>query len=105
MANTSAQLEPNPSIHDLIAHLRRARIWAWEVFNQRRPGPSRDLAWSLINLAKDHDPDTYSPWLKICALEPEALRQAIELAHEICRLIRKADAHRPDLILESREVP
>ena len=82
----------------LVEHLRRARQWAWGVFDRRVPGAARDLAWALIALARDHDPNTYSPWLRVNALEPGQLIQAANLAADIARLIRKADRLQPHLV-------
>lgn len=82
----------------LVDQLRRARQWAWDVHDQRVPGAARDLAWAMIGLCRDHDPGTYSPWLRVGALEPDRLREAIDLASEVARLIRKADVLQPNLV-------
>ena len=82
----------------LVEQLRRAQQWAWGVFDQRVPGAARDLAWALIAMARDHDPDTYSPWLRVGALETAQQILALELATEIARLVRKADELQPMLV-------
>lgn len=87
-----------PDANALADQLRRARQWAWGVHDQRVPGAARDLAWALIAMARDHDPETYAPWLRTEALAPERLSQAIDLASDIARLIRKADALQPNLV-------
>lgn len=79
-------------------HLLRARQWAWAIFDHRVPGAARDLAWALIGLINDHDPKTYSPWLKVDALEPARQADAIRLAGDIARLIQKADELQPHLV-------
>ena len=81
-----------------MEQLRRARQWAWGTFDNRVPGAARDLAWALIALARDHDPETYSPWLRVDALESAQLSQALELAADIARLIRRADELQPMLV-------
>jgi len=68
------------------------------VHDRRVPGAARDLAWALIGLARDHDPDTYSPWLRAGALEPAQLAKAIDLATDIARVIGKADRLQPNLV-------
>ena len=98
MDNDSTQLLGPPDIQAQTEYLQRARIWVWEVCEHRRPGAARDLAWALIGLARDHDPETYSPWLVVSALEPATLSLAINLANDIARLIRKADALQPNLV-------
>lgn len=82
----------------LVEQLRRARQWAWGVFDRRVPGAARDLAWALIALARDHDPETYSPWLRVGALESAQQILALELATDIARLICKADELQPMLV-------
>lgn len=82
----------------LVEQLRRARQWAWGVFDHRVPGAARDLAWALIAMARDHDPETYSPWLRASALETTQQILALELASDIARLIRKADRLQPHLL-------
>jgi len=98
MAETATQLDDQSKRDALVEHLRRARQWAWDVHEHRVPGVARDLAWALIELVRDHDPETYSPWSQARALEPEHLNQALELAAELARLIRKADKLQPHLI-------
>lgn len=86
------------SMEALVEQLRRARHWAWQVFDHRVPGAARDLAWALIALTRDHDPDTYGPWLRVDAVEPSRLAQALDLATAIARLIREADGLQPGLV-------
>ena len=93
----------NPATNALVDQLRRARQWAWGVFDHRVPGAARDLAWALIAMARDHDPETYSPWLRVGALEPAQLTQALDLAADIARLVRKADELQP-MLVRDREV-
>ena len=88
----------NPATDALVDQLRRARLWAWGVFDQRVPGAARDLAWALIAMARDHDPETYSPWSRVGALETAQQILALELATDIARLIRKADELQPMLV-------
>lgn len=97
---TEATTHPiaNHATNALVEQLRRARQWAWGVFDQRVPGAARDLAWALIAMARDHDPETYSPWLRVGALEPDRMTKAIDLAADIARLIRKADKLQPHLV-------
>ena len=87
----------------LAEQLRRARLWAWGVFDQRIPGAARDLAWALIAMARDHEPETYSPWLQVGALETAQQILALELATDIARLVRKADELQP-MLVRDREV-
>ena len=82
----------------LAEQLRRARLWAWGVFDQRVPGAARDLAWALIAMAGDHDPETYPPWLQVGALDTAKQMLALELATDIARLVRKADELQPTLV-------
>lgn len=89
----------------LVYQLRRARKWAKDVRANSPPGPAHDLAWGLICLTVDHDPDTYSPWLEAPALHPERLIKAVELAHEIARLIQKADELRSMMFLDGGKQP
>ena len=98
MDNDSTQLLSPPDIQAQTEYLQRARIWAWEVCEHRRPGTARDLALALIGLSRDHDPETYAPWLVIPTFEPATLSLAINLANDIARLIRKADALQPSLV-------
>lgn len=100
MATLCLEAQALPDVNAIAEHLRRARQWAWTVFDYRVPGVSRDLAWSLIALARDHDPETYSPWLNVEALEPAKLAQALGLATEIARLIRNADRLQPNPICD-----
>lgn len=100
MTETATHLIPNHSTNALVEQLRRARQWAWGVFDQRVPGAARDLAWALIVMARDHDPETYPPWLRVGALETAQQILALELATDIARLIRKADDLQPTLIRE-----
>ena len=93
----------NPATDALVEQLRRARQWAWGVFDRRIPGAARDLAWALIAMARDHDPETYSPWLRVGALETAQLTKALELATDIAQLVRKADELQPTLVRD-REV-
>ncbi len=86
----------------LVEQLRRARKWAWGVFDHRVPGAARDLAWALIAMARDHDPETYSPWLRVGALETAQQILALELATDIARLIRKADELQPMLVRDGK---
>ncbi len=97
---TEATTHPiaNHATNGLVEQLRRARQWAWGVFDQRVPGAARDLAWALIAMARDHDPETYSPWLRVGALEPDRMTKTIDLAADIARLIRKADKLQPHLV-------
>ena len=88
----------NPATNALVDQLRRARQWAWGVFDHRVPGAARDLAWALIAIARDHDPETYSPWLRVGALETAQITKALELATDIARLVRKADELQPMLV-------
>lgn len=91
--------QPATSATDsLVDQLRRARQWAWQVHDHRVPGAARDLSWALIQLARDHDPDTYSPWARVPALEPAQMNGALSLAGDIARLIRKADELQPMLV-------
>lgn len=98
MSDSATRLEANPDVNALVEQLRRARKWAWGVFDNRVPGAARDLAWALIAMARDHDPETYSPWSRVGALEPERLFRALDLAADIARLIRKADDLQPSLV-------
>lgn len=98
MAEASTQPPAPPPTDALVEQLRRARQWAWGVFDHRVPGAARDLAWALISLARDHDPDTYSPWLRVGALDSAQLGRALSLAGEIARAIRKADELQPNLV-------
>ena len=98
MTEAATHLVAKPETNALVEQLRRARQWAWGVFDNRVPGAARDLAWALIAMARDHDPETYSPWLRVGALEPARLTQALELAADIARLIRKADELQPMLV-------
>jgi hypothetical protein len=98
MADTAILNSARPETKALVEHLRRARKWAWAVFDNRVPGAARDLAWALIAMARDHDPETYSPWSRVGALEPDRLIQALDLAADIARLIRKADRLQPSLV-------
>ena len=98
MAEANNQPVSLPTTDALVEQLRRARQWAWGVFDHRVPGAARDLAWALIALARDHDPDTYSPWLRVGALDPAQLIRALSLAGEIARAIRKADELQPNLV-------
>lgn len=91
-----------PGADSLVEQLRRARHWAWSVFDHRVPGTARDLAWALIALARDHDHETYSPWLRVAALEPSRLAQALDLATAIARLIGEADKLQPDLVRDGK---
>ena len=88
----------NHCLDALAERLHRARQWAWGVFDYRVPGAARDLSWSLIALARDYDPETYSRWPRAHALEPEHMVQALDLATDIAGLIRKADKLQPNLI-------
>ena len=98
MTEAATHLIANPDTNALVEQLRRARQWAWGVFDHRVPGAARDLAWALIAMARDHDPETYSPWLRVGALETAQQILALELATDIARLIRKADELQPTLI-------
>jgi hypothetical protein len=98
MIDAATHLDVKHQTNALVEQLRRARQWAWGVFDHRVPGAARDLAWAMIAMARDHDPDTYSPWLRVEALEPDRLTRAIELANDIARLIRKADRLQPHLV-------
>ena len=98
MTEVICHLDIKHETNELVEQLRRARRWAWSVFEHRVPGTSRDLAWALIAMSRDHDPDTYSPWLKVDALEPKQLIQAIDVASDIVRVIRKADLLQPHLV-------
>lgn len=98
MTEAATHLVAKPETNALVEQLRRARQWAWGVFDHRVPGAARDLAWALIALARDHDPETYSPWLRVDALESAQLSQALELAADIARLIRRADELQPMLV-------
>lgn len=102
MAEGGTEEQGAREVEALTDQLRRARVWAWSIFELRAPGTARDLAWATINLARDHDPDTYSPWLNVPALEPEALRRAVDLASDIARLIRKADTLQPHLMIKPK---
>lgn len=102
MAEAAIQPDATISTDAMVEHLRRARLWAWDVFDHRTSGVASELAWALIGLARDHDPDTYSPWLAARCLEQDRLKQAIELANGIARLIRKADALQPHLIRDRK---
>lgn len=102
MAETDTKPCAVPNVNSLVEQLRRARQWAWEVHDNRVPGVARDLAWALIAMTRDHDPDTYSPWSRAGALEPERLFQALTLSGDIARLIRKADALQPHLVRSGR---
>lgn len=82
----------------LVERLCSARRWALEIFDTRGVGIARDLAWALAGLARDHDPDTYVPWSRVRALETEQLKLALELAAQITRAIRLADALQPHLV-------
>lgn len=95
------QAKQTPSTTDvdaLVEYLHRAGRWAWHVFDHRVSGIARDLAWALANLARDHDPDLSSPWMSDQASQAERLTQALDLAADIARLIRKADKLQPHLI-------
>ena len=98
MTEAATHLVAKPETNALVEQLRRARQWAWGVFDHRVPGAARDLAWALIALARDHDPETYSPWLRVGALESAQLTQALDLAADIARVIRKADELQPMLV-------
>ena len=98
MSDSGIRLVAKPGTNALVEQLRRARQWAWGVFDQRVPGAARDLAWALIAMARDHDPETYSPWLRVGALESAQLTQALDLAADIARVIRKADELQPMLV-------
>ena len=98
MTEAATHLVAKPETNALVEQLRRARQWAWGVFDHRVPGAARDLAWALIALARDHDSETYSPWLRVDALESAQLSQALELAADIARLIRRADELQPMLV-------
>lgn len=98
MAKAATGPDASPKANALVEQLRRARQWAWSVHDQRVPGTARDLAWALIGLVRDHDPETYSPWLRVGALEPAQIVQAIDLAADIARVIGKADKLQPNLI-------
>lgn len=102
MIDVEALLDSKSDTHALGDQLRRAKLWAWIVFNNRVLGVSRDLAWTLIALVRDHDPANYSPWFKVEALEPVKLAQALDVATEIARLIRKADRLQPHLVRDGR---
>ena len=92
------------TIAKLTDHICRARLWAWTVHDDRIPGAARDLAWALIGLARDYDPATYAPWSQTEALEPAQMNEALSLAIEIARLIRKADALQPHLVRKVESV-
>ena len=77
MTEAATHLVAKPETNALVEQLRRARQWAWGVFDHRVPGAARDLAWALIALARDHDPETYSPWLRVDALESAQLRKEL----------------------------
>ena len=98
MTETATQLIAKTETNTLVDQLRCARQWAWAVFDNRVPGVARDLAWALIAMARDHDPETYSPWLRVGALETAQQILALELAADIARLVRKADELQPTLI-------
>lgn len=98
MADLSATLSKAPDTERMLDHLRRARKWAWDLHGARKPGAARDLAWTITQLVADHDPETYSPWLNVRALEADNLRLAIDLVNSIVRAIRMADALQPHLI-------
>ena len=98
MTEAATQQVTKPDANSLVEQLRRARKWAWGVFDNRVPGAARDLAWALIAMARDHDPETYSPWSRVGAVEPDRLTQALDLAADIARLIRKADRLQPSLV-------
>ena len=98
MSDSVTRLDAQPDANALVEQLRRARQWAWGVFDHRVPGAARDLAWALIALARDHDPETYSPWLRVGALESAQLTQALDLAADIARVIRRADELQPMLV-------
>ena len=100
MASPANIPDMSPSINTLAEQLCRARQWAWGVFDNRIPGASRDLAWALIGLCRDFDPQTYNPWLHVLALEPETMAAALDLAGDVARLIRRADALQPQRIRE-----
>jgi hypothetical protein len=100
MANIATELNSASEADALVEQIRRARQWAWDVFDHRVPGVARDLAWALIELARDHDPETYSPWLQASALEADRLALALDLAADISHLIRKADRLQPRLVRE-----
>lgn len=102
MAKATTFPETRPGANALVEQLRRARQWAWSVHDQRVPGTARDLAWALIALTRDHDPETYSPWLRVGALKPAKLVQAIDLAADIARVIGKADRLQPNLVRDGR---
>lgn len=103
MTEAATQLVAKPETNALVEQLRCARQWAWGVFDHRVPGAARDLAWALIGMARDHDPETYSPWLRVGALESAQLTKALELAADIARLVRKADELQP-MLVRDREV-
>lgn len=103
MTDSATRLDAKPEANALVEQLRRARQWAWGVFDHRVPGVARDLAWTLIALARDHDPETYSPWLRVGALETAQQILALELATDIARLVRKADELQP-MLVRDREV-
>ncbi len=98
MSDSATRLIATPESNALVEQLRCARQWAWGVFDRRVPGAARDLAWALIALTRDHDPETYSPWSRVGALEAAQLFQALDLASDIARLIRKADRLQPNLV-------
>lgn len=98
MADPVVLLDTTPDDTDLIENLRRARAWAWDIHDQRVPGVARNLAWAMIGLASDHDPEPYGPWSKAKALEPSQLVAALSLMTDIARLVRKADELQPNLV-------
>lgn len=100
MAEISKHLLSASSTDELVEKLRRARSWAWSVHDNRIPGVARDLAWALVALARDHDLETRSPYHAPLTLEPEILERAIDLARNIARIIIKADALQPHLVLD-----
>lgn len=58
MTEAATRLDAKPEANALVEQLRRARLWAWSVHDQRVPGAARDLSWALIAFTRDHDPDT-----------------------------------------------
>lgn len=85
-------------IGTLVERLRQARQWGWYVHDHRVPGVARDLAWALIGMTRDHDPDTYKGCPRVDALNPQRLGDVLDLAAGIAGLIAEADQLQPHLI-------
>ena len=83
-----------PDAQLLAQELERARLWGWEIHDNRIPGAARDLAWTLVSHARSYQPE------RIGDANLSELVGAVQVARAIAKLIKQADAFEPQCVRE-----